>query len=124
MEKKAQIMLIAAGMLGSAVIHWQLPYGEYFGLWGMGHWTWIGILSGLVSLISGFIIKTNPLKYTHWIILGVVLTVFLRVVFDILFIDKTHHNLWPFELIFAGTVSAVFCYPIAALIFVLRRKQF
>lgn len=124
MGKKRSLILIISGLISSAIVYWPLAYGEHFELLGIGHWTWTGILAGTVCLISGFIIRSNPLKYTHWIILGVVVTVMLRVVFDTLFIDKTHHNLWPFEVISAMVFSAVFCYPLAALVYFIRRDQY
>ena len=59
------------------------------------------------ALLLMFFLKEKPWKLALLISCGFVLAVFGRIVYDSVFIDPTHHNLFPFEL----AICAIFVLP-------------
>ena len=122
MSRKNIILPALGGLISGALVHWSTGYNQELMVAGMGKWLLTGILSGLVTL--GFIIlsKERPLSYIHMIVAGTVGAVLLRVLSDVVFIDPTHHNLWPFEILFTAVVASIFSYGVGLPAHLLKKR--
>ena len=80
----------------AALTHWTIPYGELNYIENIFLLRWV-LYSGLISLIGYLKFKQMAGKVAIWVASGFMISVFFRMIFDLLR-DGTSHNLWPFEL--------------------------
>lgn len=91
---------IAAGLMGGALSYWFQPYNERL-LLGVDIFLLMGILAFLASLGIGLARRAHWFQIAVFLCAGFVVSMLGRIFFDVIFIDKTHHNLWPFEVLYA-----------------------
>ena len=98
MDKTFRTTLII-GLICGAISYWFQPYNERNVL-GMDIYLFMGILALTASLLA--MVMTRGIWYQIPLFLGVgfLISVMGRIFYDVTFIDKTHHNLWPFEILF------------------------
>lgn len=104
MKIKTGILILLAGVAAGGISFWFNPYNEMT-LGGVHIYT---ILAGgifVISLILPLVVKEKPVKIVLWIYAGMMISLLLRVIFDITFIDRSSHNLAPFELILSSLVA-------------------
>jgi len=104
MKPKVTIWLALVGILIGAISYWRIPYDEmnYF---EMSIWLFVGCGALIGSIFSTLFFKQEPWKVGLFITLGVVLSVIIRIIYDVAFWDSTSHNLAPFEVILSGLQS-------------------
>lgn len=57
------------------------------------------------SLFLKLFVNEKPPKIALLVSLGIVLSVLLRIIYDITFVDSTSHNLAPLEIIICGFIT-------------------
>lgn len=87
------------GVLCGGLSYWFQPYGDRFVL-GINIYLLLGILTFTGALLTGLAFKKPGGHIPFFLCAGVLMAVMGRVFYDITFIDKTHHNLWPLEILF------------------------
>lgn len=101
-ELKRIAIAVVAGTLACGLPLWPVPYSEVSMPGNPGASVWIG-LGTIAGVLAGLLIRrvrTAVLAVAG----GFVLAVILRVVVDTAR-DPTSHNLWPFEVVIAGTIG-------------------
>lgn len=98
----------AAGLLLMGIPFWWLPYNHQ-------GFAYPGLFLGMaaVAVVTAVLVVVSParLKQIFWTMLAAFpAAVALRVVVEVM-ADPTDHNLWPFELVYAGVVSLVAVVP-------------
>jgi len=104
MKTKAKIWVTLVGMLIGAISYWRIPYAE-MNLLEINIWLFVGSGTLIGALFSTLLFNQKPWKVGLLITLGVILSVIIRIIYDVTFWDSTSHNLAPFELIFGGLQS-------------------
>ena len=102
MKTKAAIWTILVGLILGGIAYWTQSYSQLNiqessiipTMWTVG--------SFFGALILMFLLKKKPWRLALLISCGFILAVFGRIVYDLVFIDPTHHNLAPFEIIICG----------------------
>lgn len=111
MNTKMKLFLF--GILAGGISYWFNSYNEYL-LLGVNINYIMFINSILFSFIVLFYLKSNSNDSAAIISLGALSAYIIRVLFDVIFIDNTSHNLLPFEIImislivFPGTYLGAF----------------
>jgi hypothetical protein len=100
MKTKVKIWVTLVGILIGAISYWRIPYGEV-NLLEIQIWLLVGSGTLIGSLFSTLYFNQKPSKIGLLITLGVVLSVIIRIIYDVTFWDSTSHNLAPFEVIFS-----------------------
>lgn len=98
-DRTIQIAL-AAGIFGGAATYWFQPYNDRY-LLGVDIYLLMAILALLFSLGVGLARRERWFQIAAFLCAGFVISFMGRIFYDITFIDKTHHNLWPFEILYA-----------------------
>lgn len=104
MRNKANIWITLVGILVGAISYWRIPYSEMNFL-EINLWLFVGSGALIGALFSTLSFRQKPWKVGLFIMLGVILSLIIRIIFDITFWDSTSHNLAPFEVIFGGFQS-------------------
>ena len=123
MKTKTAILVILTGLILGGIAYWTQSYSE-LNIQDSSiipiMWT-AGPFFG--ALILMFLLKEKPWRLALLISCGFILAVFGRIVYDLVFIDPTHHNLFPFELAICG-IFVLPCSFAGAYLAVLIRKMF
>lgn len=88
------------GLIIGAFCYWRIPYKDLDYL-DINLFFLVGITTLVGFLISKFVFDQKPVKIGINIMLGVVLSVVIRILYDSILWDSTSHNLAPFELLFS-----------------------
>jgi len=92
---------ITIGLASAAAVYWTVPYAELAIIYS---WQW-PLSAFLAGTIGGILTKKPPLSISLKIIAGTAIAILLRVLYEIIFIDQTLHNLWPIALILALAIA-------------------
>lgn len=122
MNRKNIILPLLGGVISGAVVHWSTGYNQELMVAGIGEWLLAGILPGLVTIGFVTITKEKPFSFVHWVVSGAVGALFLRILYDMVFLDPSYHNLWPFEIIFTAVTVSLFCYGMGLPVYFLKRR--
>jgi hypothetical protein len=76
-------------------------------VYGMNLRTMLMTACSMVAFLLVYFEKGKLLKIALLISAGVCIAVVLRIAYDGLFVDKTMHNLAPFEVLIAGALSLI-----------------
>ena len=87
------------GLVCGAISYWFQPYNER-NLLGMDIYLLMGILAFTASALAMVINRGIWYQIPLFLGAGFLISVMGRIFYDVTFIDKTHHNLWPFEILF------------------------
>lgn len=104
MEQKTRRIATLAGVAAGGLAYWFQPYNQMT-LLGVNILVIMGIGAFLGALVILFFLTGKPSKIALMVVLGVIMAVFGRILFDTLFWDSTSHNLAPFEILIAIFVS-------------------
>jgi len=104
MNKKTGILILLAGVMAGGISFWFNPYNEMT-LGGVHIYTILAVGIFVISLILPLVVKEKPMKIVLWIYAGIMISLLLRAIFDITFIDRASHNLAPFEFILSSLVA-------------------
>ena len=104
MKTKVTIWVTLVGLLIGAISYWRVPYNEMNFL-DIKIWVLVGSGGLIGSLFSTLYFNQKPAKTGLLITLGVVLSVIIRIIYEVTFFDSTSHNLAPFEIVFSGIQS-------------------
>ena len=123
MKMKTAILIVLVGLILGGISYWIQPYSQIKILesnfirimWSAGPF--------FGALLLMFFLKEKPWRLALLISCGFLLAVFVRIVYDIIFIDPTHHNLAPFEIIICG-IFVLPCSFAGAYLSVLIKKLF
>ena len=122
MKPKAKLLVTLVGVLVGASSYWPIPYEELdylaIKIWGI-----VGLGSLIASYFSTVLIKQKSAQTALLITIGVILSVIIRILYDITFWDSTSHNLAPFEILFSGLQSLPMAYVGAYLAKVIQKKH-
>lgn len=102
----SRIKLLLIGLLCGISCFWMNEYNnlEIAGI----HQYWIVIILAIVaSFIAWLVMNETILLIAIWIAIGIVSAQVLRSIYDVTFIDPTHHNLMPFKVIPIMAISFV-----------------
>lgn len=118
---KAASLAILTGLILGGIAYWTPSYSDlYFQDSSIILVMWTaGAFFGALALM--FLLQEKPWRLAILISGGFILAVVCRIIFDIIFVDRTHHNLAPFEIGFCG----IFVLPFSlagAYFFLLLRK--
>lgn len=108
---------ILVGMFVGITTYWFVAYNEK-SLMGIHIYILMSLEAFLGSFLLSFYFNKQPSQIAFLIYLGLILSITLRIIYDISFWDSTSHNLAPIELFlftlitlppgFAGTYLAQF----------------
>jgi len=87
------------GLICGAISYWFQPYNERKVL-GIALFLLLGLLTFVASLPAVFVTRGVWFQIPLFLCAGVIISVMGRILYDVTFVDKTHHNLWPFEVLF------------------------
>ena len=104
MKKKNNSWIIVVGILIGAISYWRIPYEE-MNLLDIQLWLLVGLGTLIGSLLLTLYFNQKPSKVALLITFGVVLSVIIRIIYDVTFWDSTSHNLAPFEVVIGGFQS-------------------
>ena len=106
--KKSKYWIVFTGVLIGAVSYWRVPYAD-LNLNDLSTWLFVGS----VSFIGGFVLKLAfrqaPFKLGLFTMLGVVASILLRIIYDVIILDTSSHNMAPIEII----ITALQSFPVA-----------
>jgi len=94
-------LALSLGLISAAAVYWTVPYEELTITYS---WQW-PLSAFLAGTIGGILTKKPPLSISLKIIAGTAIAILLRVLYEIIFIDPTLHNLWPMALILALAIA-------------------
>ena len=98
----------AAGFLFMGIPYWLLPYNNQES-------PYPGLIPGMIALavVTAVLIAAGParLKHIFWTMMSAYPAATAIRIFVEVMQDPTDHNLWPFEILFAGVVSLVTVVP-------------
>lgn len=121
MKKLTTILIIVAGILVGAISTWFNEYNQLT-VFGISIRLLLAIVSFLASFIASLLFNERVAKLTLLISAGVILALAGRILFD-LFIDSTSHNLFPFEMMVALSISVPCAFIGSFLASILKRKD-
>jgi len=104
MKTQVNIWIILVGILIGAISYWRIPYAEMH-LLGINMWLFVGSGTLIGSLLSSLLFNQKPWIVGLLITFGVILSIIIRIVYDVTFWDSTSHNFAPFEVIIGGLQS-------------------
>jgi len=104
MKTKVVLSITLVGLLIGAVSYWRIPYDD-MNLLEIKMWIFVGSGTLIGSVFSTLFFKQKPWEVALLIILGVLLSVIIRIIYEVTFWDATSHNLAPFEVIISGFQS-------------------
>lgn len=87
------------GLIIGAISYWFQPYNDRTVL-GIDLFLLMGVSTFVASLLAVFVNRGVWFQIPLFLCAGVLISVMGRIFYDITFIDKTHHNLWPFEILY------------------------
>lgn len=99
MKIKIDIIIILVGLIMGGIFYWFKPYNQLHLNDIIPFWI-IGAFLG--SAILMFLLTEKVTRIAMLISFGFMIAVLLRIIYDITFVDPTHHNLAPFEIIGCG----------------------
>ena len=102
--KPYHIITLLVGLATGGLAYWFQPYNQTTVL-GVNMWLIMGVGAFLESFIILIFFKEKPLKIVLPLVLGVIIAVLFRIIYDTIFWDSTSHNLAPFEILFAAVVT-------------------
>lgn len=105
MNVKSNIWTVVLGIITGAIANWPYAYDQLNFFENKGIWLVVVLGSILGSIAAMLVKKIHPFRASGFIWIGNIASVFLRVVYDILFYDSTSHNLFPFEILIYSIVS-------------------
>ncbi len=123
LKNKSILTSLITGLICGALSYWFQPYNDRFVL-GMDIYILMGLLTFLASLLIGLAFIKPGFIVPLYLCVGFVASVMGRIFYDITFIEKSHHNLWPLEILFVlGVIlpASLAGSLIAYLIYKLRR---
>ena len=98
----------AAGFLLMGIPYWLPPYNNQES-------PYPGLIPGMIALavVTAVLVAASParLKHIFWTMMAAYPAATAIRIFVEVMADPTDHNLWPFELVFAGVVSLVAVVP-------------
>jgi hypothetical protein len=102
MKNKVEFGITLVGLIIGEMSFWVENYFQsdvpvIFLIWS--------IVAFFGSLFLKFFVNEKPPKIAFLVSLGIVLSVLLRIIYDITFVDSTSHNLAPFEIIICGFIT-------------------
>ncbi len=92
------------GVIIGGLAYWFQPYNQTTVL-GVNIWVIMGIGAFLGALCLIVFLSEPPSKIAWLVVLGVMIAILARILYDTLFWDSTSHNLAPFEFLLAGFVT-------------------
>ncbi|MGB5244360.1 MAG: hypothetical protein WBN28_10195 [Lutimonas sp.] len=104
MKTNEKIWITLVGILIGGISYWRIPYAE-MNYVEINIWLLVGSGALIGALFSTLFFNQKPSKVGLFIMLGVILSVIIRIIYDTTLWDSTSHNLAPFEIIFAGLQS-------------------
>lgn len=96
--------IILIGVIIGAISYWFNPYNDLYFL-GIHIWILMGVGAFLGAILSRLLFLTKTSKCALFLTLGILISVLLRIIYDITFWDPTSHNLAPFEIIIAALIT-------------------
>lgn len=99
------LVAVMAGLLACGLPLWPIPYREVSMPGNPAASTWL-VLGALAGLLAGHLLRERLRTPVAAVTAGFVLAVLGRVSVETAR-DPTSHNLWPFEVIIAGSLGAV-----------------
>ncbi|QCK15584.1 hypothetical protein [Mangrovivirga cuniculi] len=99
MKNKVNLWLTLAGIIIGAISYWRIPYDE-LNLSESNLWLIVGTGTLIGSVFSTLLFDQKPWKIALLVTLGVILSIILRIIYDVTFWDPSSHNFAPFEVIF------------------------
>ncbi len=101
LQKRTYLLALSLGLISAAAVYWTVPYAELTIIYS---WQW-PLSAFLAGTIGGILTKNPPLSISLKITAGTAIAILLRVLYEIIFIDPTLHNLWPIALILALAIA-------------------
>lgn len=86
------------GLICGAIPHWFKPYNERT-FTGIDLFLLMGVLTFVAPLLAVFVTRGVWIRIPFILCIGVLISVMGRIFYDVTFNDKTHHHLWPFEIL-------------------------
>lgn len=96
--------IILIGVIIGAISYWFNSYNDLYFL-GIHIWILMGVGAFLGAILSRLLFLTKTSKSALFLTLGILISVLLRIIYDITFWDPTSHNLAPFEIIIAALIT-------------------
>ena len=103
---KRHLFYIAGGLVLGIFYAWFNAYNSP-AAFGMNLRTMLMSSSSILAFLLVYFDNGKVLKTAILISAGVCAAVLMRIVFDVVFIDETSHNLAPFELVIAGGLALI-----------------
>jgi uncharacterized membrane protein YfcA len=97
------IVAIVAGLLACGLPLWPIPYREVSMPGNPAASVWL-LLGSLAGLVAGYLLRHKKRIPVLAVTAGFVLAVLGRVGVETTR-DPTSHNLWPFEVVIAGSIG-------------------
>jgi len=97
MIKKQKLIIFVSGFFIGIFSNWIVAYAPNTFL-GINIFLYITLVSLIGSVVFGCFKTINPVNGALLISFGITFACLLRIMYDISFIDKSMHNLLPFEL--------------------------
>jgi hypothetical protein len=97
------VVSVAAGVLACGLPLWPIPYARVSMTENPSGWVWL-IGAGAAGALSAILLRRGSGMPALCVALGFVLAVVGRVSVETAR-DPTSHNLWPFEVVIAGTIG-------------------
>lgn len=110
------------GIFIGVLAYWFQPYNQTT-LFGVNIWLIMGIGAFLGALVLMTFLTGKPIKTALLIVLGVVIAVLARILYDTLLWDPTSHNLAPFEILWAVFATAPGAFSGAFLGLLIKKTQ-
>lgn len=112
MKSKTIIGATLAGILVGAISYWFQPYNQSTVL-GVHMWLVMGIGVFLATFSLTVFLREKPESraaavtpaLAFFVSIGVVVALIARIIYDTLFVDRTTHNLAPFEILFCLLIA-------------------
>ena len=120
MKTKTTILIIVMGMIAGACSNWFNDYNQSTAF-GISIRLLLAIVSFLASFAASLLFNERVTKITLLISAGVIMALAGRILFD-LFIDSTSHNLFPFEMMIALSISVPCAFIGSLLASIFKRK--
>ena len=111
------------GFFFGALSYWFNAYND-LNLLGFNIYYIMGISSFISAIVLGLKFKNFIFRIPIYFCLALILAAFMRIIYDVLMIDATHHNLFPFEIAFIVIVIVPSSVLGATLIFFINKLNF
>ncbi len=120
---KSASLAILTGLVLGGIAYWTPAYSDLYFQENsiiLVMWT-AGAFLGTVALM--FFLQEEPWRIALLISGGFILSVIGRIIYDVTFVDPTHHNLAPFEIGFCGMLVFPSSFAGAYLYFLFRNLK-